>query len=203
MTEEGNDLPQRPNAKYKLSRGESGKDPYGEDRLVFHYNRERRLEKAPQAVRDMYTDNPKMRPGLLRSLTGDRPRASLFFVIVILCVLIFALSMFGKLDSSYSLGGHKIEIAGTRYEGTTIVVLRKTVKKNEAQPYSGAVEIAISPLLSGEQKIEEEFPVFYHRVFFSLEAAEEYRFVVPFDTPDLLAILQTETGSVNIKFKPE
>lgn len=192
--------PKRPNARYSLTRGDSGKDPYGEDRLVFHYNRERRLEKAPQAVRDMYTENPKGRFGIFRSLTGDRPRATLFMSIILLCVIIFAFSVFGTFDSSYNLDGNRIEISGTKYEGTTIVVLRKTIKKNNTRSYTGAVDIVVSPVVAGE---DEEIQMFFHRIFFSLENAEEYRFVVPFDSPDLLVVLQTETGSLNARIKPE
>jgi len=46
---ESNDT--RPNAAYKLS-GEG--NPPDNSELVFYYNREKRLEKAPQPVRDLY-----------------------------------------------------------------------------------------------------------------------------------------------------
>jgi hypothetical protein len=107
----------------------------------------------------------------------------------------------GFFDNSYTLDGNKVEISGTKFEDVVIVVLKKTVKKgaSRSNAYSGAVDVAVSPLASGN----EEFPVFYHRVFFTMEPVEEYRFAVPFDSPELLMVLQTEKNSINARFKPK
>jgi hypothetical protein len=196
------DTPKRPNAKYNLTRGESGKDPYGDDNLVFYYNREHRLEKAPQRVKDIYAANkPGGKPSLFKSLAGDKPRFMLFFAILIMCAMIYSLSFLGMLDSSYSLDGNRVEILGTIYEDSTIVVLKKNIGKNGKNSYTGAVDIAISPVESIKSEIVD-FPVFYHRVFFTLEPLEEYRFAVPFASQELLMVLQTETKSANVRFKP-
>ena len=192
------DLPKRPNAKYKLSKPDGGN--ITEESLTFHYNRERRLAKAPQAVRDLYAGNKKhSRFSLIRPLIADKPRATLFFVIIVLSGIILVLSILDRLDSSHLMDGNRIQVTGTRYEGATIVVLRKTLKNSNFQAYSGAVDIAISPVIIED----EDFPVFYHRIFFSLEPAEEYRFVVPFDSPELLMALQTERGALQFKFNTE
>jgi len=201
----------RPNANYKLSKPD-GPNPAAEENLVFYYNRERRLEKAPQAVKDLYAEK-KTGFNLLRPLIADKPRATLFFTIILISVFIIIVSIVTRIGGSYSLEGNRIDITGTRFEGATIVVLTKTVKKNSGNAYTGAVDIASSPVSgasssgvssNGDSSSGgEDSPVFYHRIFFSMEPREEYRFAVPFDSPEQLLILQTEKSALQIKFKPE
>jgi len=186
----------RPNAKYSLSNPD-GKLKSGE-KLTFYYDRERRLENAPESVKKHYNNEQPVRFGLLQSLIADKPRRFLLIVIVLMCVGILALSFFGYFDTSYILDGNQINITATGYEGTTIVVLRKTVKNKDA--YSGAVDMAVSVVVLPEQ---DQYPVFYHRVFFTMENEEVYRFAVPFEAAELLLVVQNEKNTLNIKFKPE
>jgi hypothetical protein len=111
-----------------------------------------------------------------------------------MCVVILIFSATGLFNKTYSLEGNKLDIKGTGYEGTAIIVIRKTVNKSQA--YTGAVDIAVSPMVQAE-----EYPVFYHRIFFTLEPNEEYRFVVPFDSPQIAMVLQTEKNSLKITVK--
>jgi len=185
----------RPNKKYNLS---SDKNPESTDGLPFYYNRERRLENAPDAVKELYKEGKPVKFGLLHSLVADRPRRFLFAIIIIMCLAILTLSLFGYFDSSYSLDKNKIEITAAVFEGTTIIVLKKTVRSQGA--YTGAVDIAVLPAV---QSAEEQYAVFTHRVFFTMENQEVYRFAVPFDTPELVMALQTEKTTLQIKFKSE
>jgi len=195
MTEE--EKKPRPNANYKLSKPD-GPNPAAEENLVFYYNRERRLEKAPQAVRDLYAEK-KTGFNLLRPLVADKPRATVFFTIIFMCAAIIIVSIVNKTGGAYSLEGNKIEVSGTRFEGATILILTKTIKKNADNAYTGAVDVAVSYPVG----VGEDYPVFYHRIFFSMENVEEYRFAVPFDAPEQLLILQTEKNTLQIKYKPE
>jgi len=187
----------RPNANYKLSKNLT--NPEEEANLTFYYNREKRLEKSPQIVKDLYKEGKKQyKFNLLQPLVADKPRAMLFFTIIIMSAAIMALSLLGQFDKSVTLDGNKLEITGTAFEDMTIVVLRKIVKKTSA--YSGAVDIAVSvPVKAGE----EEFPVFYHRVFFTKKPEEEYRFSVPLNSPQLLIVFQSENSTATLKIKPE
>jgi hypothetical protein len=188
--------PHRPNEKYKLSKGDGPLHP-DEEKLVFYYNRERRLAKAPPSVRELYAQQKKPRFNLLRPLVADKPRLMSFIAIIVICVAIIIFALLGFFDKSYSMDGNNIEISGTLFEETTIVVLRKTVKKDAA--YTGAVDIAVSvPVQPGE-----EIPLFYHRVFFTLTTEEEYQFVVPFASVELLMVIQTERSSLKLRFRPE
>jgi hypothetical protein len=193
---DNDDTPHRPNAKYNLSKSDAV-NPDEEQKLIFYYNREHRLAKAPRIVKDLYKEQKRSRFSLIRPLIADKPRAILFFTIVLICVAIIIFSLLGYFSTSYSLGGNKIDITGTAFEGTTIILIRKNTEK--ASAYTGAVDIAVSPAMQGE----DEYPVFYHRIFFTLTEEEEYRFVVPFDPPELLMALQAEKFTLQLKLKPE
>ena len=190
---------QRPNARYQLS----GKQTGG-DEPAFYYSRERRLAKAPQAVRDLYKEEPPLRFNLLRPLIGSRPRAMMFGCIVLICATMLILSIFGYTGGSYALAGNSLSVQARHYDGALVVTLKKTVKKGGLfptdAPYTGAVDIAVSP---AARDAGETPPVFYHRVFFSIETAEEYRFSVPFDSDELVMVLQSETKSLSLKLRPE
>jgi len=192
----------RPNANYKLSKPD-GPNPAAEENIVFYYNRERRLEKASQAVKDLYAKRGTHNSfNLFKPLVADKPRATLFFTILLICAFIIIVSLVNRIGGSYSFEGNKIDINGTRFEGATIVVLTKTVKKNSNYSYTGAVDVAVS-YPSGVNAGTDEVPVFYHRIFFSMEPVEEYRFAVPFVFPEQLIVLQSEKSTLQIKYKPE
>jgi len=175
-----------PNEKYKLSNSGT---------VTYHYSRERRLANAPSEIQNLYKEQKPLRFNLFGPLVADKPRRVLFFVIVILCIGIFLLSRLGFLDASYRLDGNTIDVSGTFFEDTTIVILKKTAANADA--YTGAVDIAVFPIT------EETDSVFYHRIFFTLEKEEVYRFVVPFEDPQIGIILQNEKSFLNIVFNPQ
>jgi len=193
---------QRPNAKYKLSKSDDAKVP--EEGLPFYYNREHRLAKAPKDVQDLYKEKKPNRFGLISVLIADRPRKILFFSIIVICVMIWLLGLLGYFDLSYTLDGNKLKISASAFEGTTIVVINKTIKNKNKSAYTGAVDVAVSVPISVQggvpaQTDENNFPVFYHKIFFSLEKEEQYRFAVPFESNELLMVLQTEKHTLKIK----
>jgi hypothetical protein len=72
------------------------------------------------------------------------------------------------------------------------------------RPYTGAVDIAVSPALkTGQEQGFGQEDIFLHKVFFSLEPQEFYRFSVPFDSDKLALVFQTEKKSLGITVKPE
>ena len=186
----------RPNANYRLSHENADTEE-----IVYHYNREQRLEKAPQLVRDLYNEEPKRRGGIFRSLTNTKPKAMTFISIVIMCLAIFVLSVLGYTSDSHDFDGNLLTVQAIKFEGAVIVALKKTIKKNivgrRVTAYTGAVNIAVT---APDVPLED---VFYHRVFFSLEPEEQYRFSVPFDSDYLMFILQTEKKTLNVKVKPQ
>jgi hypothetical protein len=200
---DNNEEKKRPNANYPLS-GQN----IDENNLVFHYNRERRLAKAPQAVRDMYNKpQSPYRFNLFRPLVSTKPLAMMFGSIIIACILILIVSALGLAGSSYNLDGTRVSLQAIQYEGAVIVVVKKTIPKDiltrfsSAAPYSGAVDIAVQPVIRTAD--QEPQAVFHHRIFFTLEPEEIYRFSVPFDTKELALVFKTEQKTLGVAVKVE
>lgn len=196
---------QRPNANYKLSNENADGAP-----IVYHYSRERRLEKAPQAVRDLYKEEPVYRFNLLRPLIRTRPMAMMFIVIVIACVMVLAVSALGLLSDSHNLEGNELLVQAIKYEDTIIVAINKTIKQagldryfRSVPAYTGAVDIAVQPVLRAENPNRQPEDIIYHKIFFTLEKEEYYRFSVPFDAEELAIVLKTEQKSLGLTVKPK
>jgi len=188
----------RPNANYKLSNENTeGKE------IVHHYNRERRLEKAPQAVRDMYTEQPRRRLGFFFSLLGTKPNRMLFGTIVLLCLMMIMLSIFGFTGDSRELDGNILSVKAKKHEGTIIVEVRKTPRKDKIaqhmNAYTGAVDLAVFPTAKkGQDPSQLATNVFYHRIYFTNDQVENYLFTVPFEQSELSFIFRTEKKSLNL-----
>ena len=194
----------RPNANYNLS-GENVRD---ED-VVFHYNREHRLAKAPQAVRDLYKEQPKQRFSLFGPLLRSKPMTLMFVSIIIFSIIILVVSNMGLLGDSHVLDGNQLSVRAVKYEGTIIVAVDKTVKKTgmarffDSDPaYTGAVDIAVQPLVKDGEYLSPE-DTFFHRIFFSLESQEFYRFSVPFDTEELAIVFKSEKRTLAMTVKAD
>lgn len=187
----------RPNENYNLSYPDGKKNENNES-MTFYYNRERRLASAPKGVQDIYKENKPSRFALFSVLVADKPRMALFLTIVILCAVIIILSRIGIFDTSSVLSGNKIEISGTLFEETTIILIKKITRNAEA--YTGAVDVAVSV---PHQPGEEQNHIFTHRIYFSLENEEIYRFAVPFNSEELLIVLQSDKSEIQLKFKPQ
>jgi len=186
----------RPNANYNLSRPDGKKED--NESVTFYYNRERRLASAPKEVQDMYKESKQSRFGLFSVLVADKPRRFLFLMIVLLCAVIIIFSRMGFFDANTTLDGNKLEITGRLFEENTIVFIKKTITKTGA--YTGNVDIAVSvPFIN----IEDETPIFSHRVYFTMEKEEMYRFAVPYNEPELLIVLQSDKSEVQYKIKAE
>jgi len=191
----------RPNAKYKLSH-EKIQGP----EIVYHYNRERRLEKSSQAVRDLYTEPPRRRFGFLHALTGTKPNAMLFGTIIFLCAVMLIFSYFGMAGDSRELDGNILTVKGKNYEGTILIEVKKTHRKDKfarnLKPYTGAVDIAVFlPAKSGQEQSQQPTTIFHHKVFFTNEQEEHYFFTVPFAQSELALIFQTEKKAINMTMK--
>jgi len=189
----------RPNAKYKLSHEKI----QGEE-IVYHYNRERRLEKSSQAVRDMYNEPPRRRFGFMHALTSSRPNALLFGTIIFLCAVMVIFSYLGLAGNTSELEGNILSVKGNWHEGAIIINVKKTFRKDKfarsTKPYTGPVNIAV--FLPAKKGMEQQTAnIFRHRIFFTNEQEEHYYFTVPFNQSELAFIFQTEKKSLNMTIK--
>ena len=182
----------RPNANYRLSPKNTN-----EDEIVYHYNRERRLEKAPQAVRDLYKDEKAPRFSLFRSLTNTKGKAALFVSIMVMSIFIIMLSIMGYIGGDSELEGNVIEAEAFEYEGAILVSIRKTIKRNRigglTQAYTGNVDIVVSDS-------KTDFPL---RVDFTPQPVQSFEFTVPLNNEELSVYLKTEGNNLRLTVKPE
>ncbi|MDR2717848.1 MAG: hypothetical protein LBB89_07290 [Treponema sp.] len=199
-----NEEKKRPNANYQLSNKN-----INEEQLVFHYNRERRLAKAPQIVRDLYKAEPPRRFSLLRPLISTKPLAMMFGSIVVTSILILVVSALGLAGNSHNLDGNRLSLQAIQYEGAVIVVVKKTLPKgvlarfsSTTTAYTGAVDIAVQPVIKAAVEQEPQ-AVFYHKIFFTLEPEEIYRFSVPFESGELAIVFKTEQKTIGVTLKAE
>jgi hypothetical protein len=190
----------RPNANYKLS-----KENIEPDKLTYHYDRETRLAKSSRIVQDIYKKEQPKRLGFLRTLVGigNRPRTLTFISIIMCCVLILFAANLTSAAKSNILGGNQLIIQAVPYEGIIIVTLYKksTAKRlftRSEAAYTGAVDITALPAKRDGEEQGQMGVVFNHQVVFSREKLEQYRFVLPFDTDELLLVFQTEKDTLGI-----
>jgi hypothetical protein len=203
-TDDAKEEKERPNANYKLS----NQNIEGEE-IVHHYNRERRLQNAPQAVRNLYEKQPRRRLGFFYSLVGTKPNAMLFGTIIFLCVMMLMLSFFGFTGDSRELEGNILSVKAKKYEGTVLIDVRKVPRKDKIarnarniKAYMGPVEIIVFPITEkGKEQNQQPTDVFFHKIFFSNDQEEHYIFTVPFDQNELGFVFQTEKKTLSLTIK--
>lgn len=104
------------------------------------------------------------------------------------------MTTFSGKDAGKKLGGNGVAAEAMRYKGATYIALKKTCAGN-GNDYTGAVDIAISV---PELNEAEPVPIITERIFFSHEQNEEYRFSVPYEAPELLILLKSETELISL-----
>lgn len=105
---------------------QGGLSSSGEERpsqLVFHYNRERRLAKASEAVRRTYTEGYTPNKGFIKGLTANAGLRSVLAVIVILCAVVIILSVFGPSESEGSFHGVPVRLRAFVFDETLFVAV--------------------------------------------------------------------------------
>lgn len=98
------------------------RDPDKPD-IVFHYNRERRLEHAPESVRKAHEQGIPHRPGIIRGLMATPGLRSIFFVIVLLSVIITALTLFGPPQGYTKIGSAPVRLKAFLFDEQIYVTL--------------------------------------------------------------------------------
>ena len=198
----------RPNAGYSLSRDNGNPRP---EEIVYHYSRERRLEKAPEAVRGLYREpEAPRRRGLFRfGAGGPGGRVQIFVMASILLVSVLALvaTVAGR-DDAVLLAGNRVAVQAGRYEELALVIV--TVRKTHsglrtglrlrpaARPFYGPVNVEVTPYGAGPAS------VFFHRLDFTEATPEFFRFTVPFfDAERLTVTLRAGDAGVSTEITVE
>ncbi|MDR0569589.1 MAG: hypothetical protein LBG87_10345 [Spirochaetaceae bacterium] len=196
----------KPEYRTKLTKADLDEASLDRD-LVFHYSRERRLEKASPELRALNERGPQKRTSLLGSLTSTRSHTMMLISIVILGVAISFLAASKREKPGAKLGGSVISASAERLEGTTYLTIAKTVKPDGQKPaYTGAVDMVIQPAVSAAKDASplESQPIASHRLFFTAKAKEEFGVSIPFEADSLVVIMQTQEDThVIFKVRPK
>jgi hypothetical protein len=100
------------------------KDEFEGKPLVFYYNREERIARAPKIVRDYYDGKNQPVTGLVKVLVATPAKRALFFSIIALCVIIVFLNYSLGTDSSGRADGIPVSLSAFAFEDVVYISLR-------------------------------------------------------------------------------
>ena len=170
--------------------------------IVYYYSREHRLSRASSAVRALNEGNPG-RLGISKAFFGAKGNVPVFIAIVLFTAFGFASRIMGREEvRGVKLGGNTLALTIVQVEGTLLLGIVKNAPKS-GELYTGAVDIAVSPVMPKSQEGEErEAPqVFSHRIVLKAVESEVFHVSLPFDGNDFFVILKTDTEQKVLRLK--
>ncbi len=118
-------------------------DGDGQENLNFRYNRERRLERAPEIVRETYRRGYTPNKGFLKGLTATPGLRSVFFAIILLSSVIVGVTLFSDNPDTGRFEGAtarlKVFLYGDNVYASVTFEPGKTLP-SEPVPVSAAIE---------------------------------------------------------------
>jgi hypothetical protein len=157
--------------------------------VVFYYSSERRKNRAA-----LFEQNTKKSQGLAKRLFGGR--GNIFLLLSILGV--FFIYMIGSRSSadqaqgSFRLGKNTVVLTALEQDRFFYLFIHKRVPFR-GKAYTGLVDISAAPALA----IGEGEPAYVtQRIFFSNNTPEIFRFILPFESDEVVVILRTEKETV-------
>jgi len=150
-------------------------------RITFYYSREQRLKNASPAVQKLNDPDPPRKTSLFRTLTATRPLTYLFISVITISVAIIAVSLFIGSENTRVIGNNALTVSILSSGGKSYITVIKNAKSADA--YTGEVSIIVS-------LPDEDLPIGGERVFFTLEAEEVFRFIVPFTGKKMHVVIE-------------
>lgn len=121
----------------QMNGGPPDSDDRQQSELKFYYNRERRLQDAPESVRKAWEQGylPKNR-GFLRGLVGNPGSRSIFIAIVILSALVVALTLLDGGSASVRDGTFEAKLKAFLYGESVFVTLNCTDSPDQTDTFT-------------------------------------------------------------------
>lgn len=120
--------------------------PEGEDAMVFHYNRARRLAHAPKIVQDYYSGRMHVGSrGIFKSLVATRANRCMLFSVVICAAALVFMWHFGPRKDRGTVHAVPVALTAFSYMDTVYTDLAlddATAKYDERQPVSVSAEFS-------------------------------------------------------------
>jgi hypothetical protein len=128
----------------------------------------------------------------------------LLITIVVVSFILIILSRGIKEDGA-KLGGNTLVVSALSFparpneadEDVTYIGINKKAISDRA--YTGSVDVAVSIY---KKEGGEDMPIATHRIFFTLEPEEDFRFSVPFTGSDLILVFHAEDELATLRVKP-
>ena len=118
--------------------------PDGEETLVFRYNREERLKRAPQIVQDYYNGKAlQPKKGLFRVLLATRANRLMFITLCLLSVFVWINGFVNK-DNTCKLNGVKVTLNAFSFKEQVYATVK--FYDNNKKEYSFPVDVVFSAL---------------------------------------------------------
>jgi hypothetical protein len=141
-----------------LNSFEETKEDSLEEQMVFHYNRDERVKKAPKLVKEYYEGTFKAyRPGLFKALVQTRANRFMFFTLVVCFVVIVFLGIFNKRNEASS-GLFSYNLSAFSFEETVYVSLQidKKTGADEVNCVPAAAQIEVIYRDSSKEAVEKQ-----------------------------------------------
>lgn len=129
-------------------------DDIHKENIVFHYDRERRVQNGPEIVRKMYageTDAPKK--GLIKIFFSTRGSKIIFFTMILMILVIFSTVFISPDPASITMGSLNARIAAFAYDEHIYITITCTEKEVLIDPIT--LDMSIEGL-NGEKKVVEQ-----------------------------------------------
>jgi hypothetical protein len=135
----------------------------------------------------------------------------LLITIVVVSFVLMTLSRGFKEAGGVKLAGNAVTVSAMSYpaqSGENDVTYFAVIKKADSErAYTGPVDVAVSLYQAASANKEgesgEDMPIATHRIFFTLEPEEDFRFSVPFTGADLILVFRAEEEVATLRVKPE
>lgn len=117
----------------------------GEEKLVFHYNREERLKRAPEIVKDYYEGNFKAyKPGIFRALVSTKGNRLMFITLLLCFAIVIFLGFFNRKDESV-LNSIPLNLSAFSFEENVYVSLAfdEVKKQGKSKEFGQAKDIQV------------------------------------------------------------
>lgn len=160
-----------------------------EERLNFHYSRERRLEKASESVRNLNDSSFSGKQGLFRTLTATKPLAFLFLGIVMLSLTGLFVSYLLPNDDTSVLASNRMDLSAFSYQDTSYLILEKTALDGA---YIGPVDIVVTEAGERNAELRKEL------VTFTPEKEQEFRLAIPYKLDRVIVLLHADGAMITL-----
>jgi hypothetical protein len=183
----------------------AGSENEDNGKIVYYYSREHRLARASPAVRELNDAKP-VKAGFINRIAGTKGNLFMLVSIIVICVtFVYTSRSNSRFDSEeFLLGENSVSLRIESVSGDSLIlhINKKTLQSgtgkagNAADVYTGAVDLAVSPVSSGAAEDGETAPIMNHRIFFTYNDNETYSVALPFGGEKFLIVIQTESERI-------